>query len=347
MFPVNAYAVTAPAAPLSPMTIERRDIGPRDVLIEIRYCGICHSDIHHARGQRGPEPYPFVPGHEITGVVAAVGVEVTAHAVGDNVGVGTVVDSCGDCTNCSKGEQQYCSKGPTLTYGSRGRDGLITQGGYSSHIVVSEEFVLRIPRGLPLDTAAPLMCAGIATYAPLRQWGVGQGTRIAVIGFGGLGHIALQLGRAMGAEVSILSRSPEKRDDALRLGARSYETTQDLAAFHVLAGSFNMIINTVSARLNLDAYLSLLALDGTFVNLGLTDGPVLLNVFSILKNRLNFTGAIGGGIQQMQEMLDFCNQRTVAAKVEVISAADLNNAFKRMLKSDVRYRFVLDTTTLR
>jgi alcohol dehydrogenase (NADP+) len=347
MFPVNAYAVTAPGAPLIPTKIERRDIGPRDVLIEIRYCGICHSDIHHARGQRGPEPYPFVPGHEITGVVAAAGAEVTGHAMGDNVGVGAVVDSCGSCANCARGEQQYCLMGPTLTYGSRGRDGQITQGGYSTHIVVSEEFVLRLPGGMPLDTAAPLMCAGIATYAPLRQWGAGRGTRVAIIGFGGLGHIALQLGRAMGAEVSILSRSSEKREDALRLGAQNYATFQDVAAFRDLAGSFNIIMNTVSARLNLDAYLSLLTLDGTFVNLGLTDGPVLLNVFSLLKKRLKFTGAIGGGIQQTQEMLDFCGQRNVAAKVEVIGASDLNNAFQRVVTSDVRYRFVLDATTLR
>ena len=347
MLTASAYAATAAAEPLSPITISLRDPGPHDVLIEIRYCGICHSDIHHARGERGPEPYPFVPGHEITGIVAGIGSAVTRHAVGDRVGVGTMVGSCGHCANCRTGDQQYCLEGATLTFGSVDSDGQVTQGGYATHIVVTEDFVLKIPDGIGLDEAAPLLCAGITTFSPLRRRGAGPGKKVAVVGLGGLGHMGVKLAHAMGAEVTVLSQSLNKKDDGLRLGADHYHASSDPETFAKLAGSFDLILNTVSARVDLDAYLSLLALDGTMVSLGLTAEPLPLHVFSVLHGRRSYAGSIVGGIGETQEMLDFCAAHHLGAEIEVIGADQINQAYDRVLASDVRYRFVIDTSTLR
>ncbi len=346
MLTVNAYAATSATEPLIPTTIERREFGPHDVLIDIKYCGICHSDIHHARGEWGEAQYPVVPGHEIAGIVAEVGSEVTRFAVGDRVGVGCMVDSCGECASCTKGEEQYCLKGSTLTYGSIDPDGRLTHGGYSTHIVVTENFVVGIPEGIGLDVAAPLLCAGITTYSPLRHWGAGPGKKVAIVGLGGLGHMAVKLAHAMGAEVTVLSQSLKKREDGLRLGADDYYATGDPDAFTQLAGSFDLIVNTVSARINLDAYLSLLAVDGTMVNVGAPAEPMSINVFPLLLGRRSFAGSAIGGIRETQEMLDFCAEHHLGADIEVIPAGQINEAWERVLASDVRYRFVIDTSTL-
>ncbi|MFJ9738599.1 NAD(P)-dependent alcohol dehydrogenase [Streptomyces sp. NPDC101166] len=346
MLTVNAYGATSVTEPLVPMTIDRREVGPHDVLIKIAYCGICHSDIHFARGEFGDIPTPLVPGHEIVGTVTQVGSEVTKHAVGDRVGVGCMADSCRECANCLKGEEQYCLKGHSLVFGSVGRDGQITQGGYSTHVVVTEDFVLRIPDGLPLDTTAPLLCAGITTYSPLHHWGAGPGKKVAVVGLGGLGHLAVKIAKAMGAEVTVLSQSLKKQDDGLRLGADHYYATSDLATFENLAGSFDIILNTISAKIDVDAFLSLLALDGALINLGAPSEPLPVNVPSLFANRRSYAGSLFGGIRETQEMLDFCAEHGIGADIELIPAEKINEAFGRVLTSDVRYRFVVDTSTL-
>ena len=343
---VSAYAATAPDQPLARTTIDRRDVGPRDVRIDIAFAGICHSDIHTARGEWGEAPYPLVVGHEIAGVVAEIGAEVTTFAVGDRVGVGCLVNSCRDCDSCAKGLEQYCLRGSTGTYGSVDRDGTVTQGGYSEQIVVTEDFVVRIPDGLDLDVAAPLLCAGITTYSPLRHWGVGAGSRVAVVGLGGLGHMGVKIAHAMGAEVTVLSQSLKKQEDGLRLGADRYYATSDPDTFTELAGSFDLILNTVSAPLDLDAYLSLLAVDGTMVNVGAPPQPLPVKVFSLIPTRRSFAGSSIGGIAETQEMLDFCAEHGLGAEIEVIPADQVNEAWERVLASDVRYRFVIDTATL-
>ncbi len=342
----HAWGAGAPTEPLRPMTLQRRELGPRDVLIEIAFCGICHSDLHHTRGEWGEQPYPVVPGHEITGIVAAVGPEVSRYRPGDRVGVGCMVNSCRQCSACRRGEEQYCEVGMVGTYGGIDRDGTVTQGGYSSHIVVTEDFVLRIPEGLALDAAAPLLCAGITTYSPLRKWGAGPGKRIAVVGLGGLGHMAVKLARAMGAEVTVLSQSLKKKEDGLRLGAHRYFATSDRKTFQQLQGSFDLIVNTVSAKIDLDDYLSLLALDGALVNVGAPPEPLSLDAFSLVLKRRSFAGSLIGGIRETQEMLDFCAQHGIAAEVEVITAPQINEAWERVLASDVRYRFVIDASTI-
>jgi len=344
---VHAYAAPAAAEPLVPTMIERRDVGPGDVLIEVTHAGICHSDIHTVRGEWGPQAYPLVPGHEIVGVVTEVGSAVTGHRVGDRVGVGCMVDSCRECPNCRAGEEQYCLKGMTATYGSVDRDGTITQGGYSTHVVVDTDFVVRVPDGIDPAAAAPLLCAGITTYSPLRRWGAGPGKRVAVVGLGGLGHMAVKLASAMGAEVTVLSQSLKKQEDGLRLGADSYFATSDPETFSQLAGRFDLIVNTVSASIDVDAYLSLLALDGALVNVGAPAEPLSLNVFSLLGARRSYAGSMIGGIRETQEMLDFCAEHGIGAEVEVIPADRINEAYERVLASDVRYRFVIDTATLR
>src|SRR3954466_6967632 len=262
---VHAYAAPAAAEPLAPTIIERRDVGPNDVLIEIKYAGICHSDIHTVRGDWGPQTYPLVPGHEIAGIVTEVGSAVTKHAIGDRVGVGCMVNSCKECVNCQKGEEQYCLKGNVGTYGAVDRDGTITQGGYSTHVVVTEDFVVTIPEGIELDVAAPLLCAGITTYSPLRHWGAGPGKKVAVVGLGGLGHMTVKLAKAMGADVAVLSQSLRKQEDGLRLGADGYYATSDDATFAELASSFDLIINTVSAGIDIGRFLQLLKTDGAIV----------------------------------------------------------------------------------
>ncbi|BCW34251.1 NADP-dependent alcohol dehydrogenase C [Arthrobacter sp. StoSoilA2] len=341
---VKAYVASSAASALTPGTVKRRDPGDFDVLISIKYTGICHSDIHAARGDWASN-YPLVVGHEIVGVVEAVGPKVTRHAVGDRVGVGCFVDSCRECVNCRAGEEQYCLQGATSTYNSFGRDGQPTAGGYSTGIVVDENYVLRIPDGLPLQDAAPLLCAGITMYAPLRNWKAGPGKRVAIIGMGGLGHMGVKIAAALGAEVTVLSQSLKKQEDAVRLGATSYYATSEPATFEYLKGQLDLIINTVSADIDVDAYLSLLALDGTMVLVGLPSKPPNQRAWSLVEFRRNLSGSRMGGIRQTQEMLDFCAAHGLGADVEVIHANQINEAFERVLASDVRYRFVIDATT--
>src|SRR6478735_3151358 len=281
-FTTRAVGAQAPDAPLAPLEIQRRAVGPKDVRIDIKFCGICHSDIHFARGEWGEIPYPAVPGHEIAGVVAEVGSDVTGFAPGDRVGVGCMVNSCRECENCQAGEEQYCLPGNTQTYGSVDRDGTITYGGYSDHVVVDADFVLRIPDGLELDSAAPLLCAGITTYSPLRHWNAGPGKQVAVVGLGGLGHMAVKFAHAMGAEVTVLSQSLRKQEDGLRLGADHYYATSDDATFSELADTFDLIINTVSAAIDVDAHLGLLAVNGTLVNVGAPPVPLSLEVMGLI-----------------------------------------------------------------
>ncbi|WP_336714097.1 NAD(P)-dependent alcohol dehydrogenase [Arthrobacter sp. USHLN218] len=343
---VHAYASPSADEDLVPTTIERREVGPHDVLIEIKYAGICHSDIHTVRGDWGPQPFPLVPGHEIAGIVAEVGSAVTKHAVGDRVGVGCMVNSCGECRNCKAGDEQYCLNGMVGTYGATDRDGTITQGGYSTHVVVTEDFVLRIPEGIDLDVAAPLLCAGITTYSPLNRWAAGPGKKVAVVGLGGLGHMAVKIAHAMGAEVTVLSQSLKKREDGLRLGADHYYATSDEATFTELAGSFDLIINTVSAAIDVSAFLGLVTVGGAMVNVGAPAEPLPVNAMALIGGRRSFAGSMIGGIPETQQMLDFCAEHGIGAEIEVISAGKINDAYERVLASDVRYRFVIDTATL-
>jgi uncharacterized zinc-type alcohol dehydrogenase-like protein len=345
---VKARAVFGLNEPFKATTIERRDLGPKDVLIEIKYAGICHSDIHHVRGEWQEETYPLVPGHEIAGIVAAVGSEVTIHKAGDRVGVGCMVNSCGQCENCLKGEEQYCLKGNVGTYASIDTfgDGKPTYGGYSTHVVVTENFVVKIPEGIGLDAAAPLLCAGITLFSPLRHWGAAAGKKVAIVGLGGLGHMGVKLAHAMGAEVTVLSRSLDKQEDALKLGADHYYATEDPETFKTLAKSLDLIINTVSAKVDVDAFLSLLKLDGTLVNVGAPPEPLSVQAFSLIGNRRSFAGSVIGGIRQTQEMLDFCAEHGLGAEIEVISADEIDKAYERVLASDVRYRFVIDIATM-
>jgi alcohol dehydrogenase (NADP+) len=342
----RAVGAQAADAPLDALTIPRRALGPRDVRIDIRFCGVCHSDIHFTRGEWRQIPYPAVPGHEIVGIVGATGPEVTRHAVGDRVGVGCMVDSCRECTNCRDGLEQYCTSGATQTYGSVGPDGSVTYGGYSDHIVVDEDFVLRIPDALDLAAAAPLLCAGITTYSPLRHWNAGPQRRVAVVGLGGLGHMAVKLAHAMGAQVSVLSRSWRKRDDGLRLGAESYFATSDDATFTDNRGRFDLIINTVSAGVDIGRLLSLVRTDGALVNVGAPPEPLPVQVFALLAQRRSFAGSAIGSLGETQEMLDFCAEHRITADIELISAGDIDRAWERVLASDVRYRFVIDSATL-
>ncbi|WP_199443555.1 NAD(P)-dependent alcohol dehydrogenase [Umezawaea beigongshangensis] len=346
MTAARACTATSPTGPLVPGVVERRDPGPKDVLIEIAWAGICHSDIHTVRGDWGDISYPLTVGHEIAGTVTAVGSEVTAHAVGDRVGVGCMVDSCRTCANCLAGHEQHCLNGFTDTYNGVDRDGSTTQGGYSTHIVVDEHFVLHIPDAIPFEKAAPLLCAGITTYSPLRHWNAGPGTKVAVIGLGGLGHMAVKLAHAMGAEVTVLSQSLRKREDGLALGADHYHATSDPATFEQLANTFDLIINTVSAQIDLDAYLRLLTLHGTIVSVGAPPEPVPVTLFTLFDNRRSFAGSKIGSIAETREMLDFCAEHGIVPEVEIIRADQVNEAWKRVLDADVRYRFVIDISTL-
>ncbi|MFE0961127.1 NAD(P)-dependent alcohol dehydrogenase [Streptomyces fungicidicus] len=347
MTTVAAYAAPAAKAPLERTTIERREVGEHDVLIDIRFAGICHSDIHQAREGWGDAIFPMVPGHEIAGVVSEVGPGVTAFRAGDRVGVGCMVDSCRECGNCRAGREQYCTGGGMVgTYNALGKDGEPTYGGYSQKIVVDENYVVRIPDGLPLDVAAPLLCAGITTYSPLKRWGAGPGKKVAVLGMGGLGHMGVKIAHALGAEVTVLSQSLRKKDDGLKLGADHYRATSDPKTFEELRGSFDLILSTVSAPLDFDAYLSLLRTEGTLANVGAPEEPVSLNLFSVLGGGKTLAGSMIGGIAETQEMLDFCAEHGIGAEIELIDAAGINEAYERVRNSDVRYRFVIDTATI-
>ncbi|VEG43502.1 Zn-dependent alcohol dehydrogenase [Mycolicibacterium flavescens] len=347
MSTVAAYAAPSASEPLVKTTITRREVGPHDVAFDIHFAGICHSDIHTVRDEWGRANYPVVPGHEIAGIVTEVGSEVTGFRVGDRVGVGCFVDSCRECAQCRAGEEQYCAKGMVGTYNAIGRDGEPTQGGYSGAIVVDENYVLRIPDSLPLDAAAPLLCAGITLYSPLRHWNAGPGTRVAVIGLGGLGHMGVKLAHAMGAHVTVLSQSLKKMEDGLRLGADEYYATSDPETFSTLRGSFDLILNTVSANLNLGRYLGLLALDGTMVELGMPEQPMSVPAGALISGRRRLAGSLIGSIAETQEMLDFCAEHGVRPEIEVITPDYINEAYERVVASDVRYRFVIDTQSLR
>ncbi|MGW2719372.1 NAD(P)-dependent alcohol dehydrogenase [Streptomyces sp. NPDC001492] len=346
MTTVAAYAVPAAKAPLERTTIERREVGEFDVLIDIKFAGICHSDIHQAQEGWGEAIFPMVPGHEIAGIVSEVGAGVTKHRVGDRVGVGCLVDSCRECESCKAGEEQYCTGGNVGTYNSIGKDGEPTYGGYSQKVVVDENFVVRIPDALSLDVAAPLLCAGITTYSPLKHWNAGPGKKVAILGMGGLGHMGVKIAHALGAEVTVLSQSLRKKDDGLKLGADHYYATSDEQTFKDLQGSFDLILSTVSAPLDFGAFLSLLKRDGALVNVGAPEEPIALNLFSVIAGRKTLAGSMIGGIAETQEMLDFCAEHGFGAEIEVISADQINEAYERVVTSDVRYRFVIDTATI-
>jgi uncharacterized zinc-type alcohol dehydrogenase-like protein len=342
-----AYAAPAAKAPLAPWSLDRRAPGPHDVVIAIRYCGICHTDVHQARDEWGGAEFPMVPGHEITGVVTDVGSHVTEFMPGDRVGVGCVTDSCRHCENCEHGLEQYCLNGTTFTYNSREQDHKTpTQGGYSDKIVVDENYILRIPANLPLDAAAPLLCAGITTYSPLRNWNVGPGTKVAVVGLGGLGHMAVKIAHAMGADVTVLSHSTRKQEDAKRLGADAFHATSDPDTFRNLAGRFELMICTVGAGIDWNRYLELLKLDGTMVVVGVPEEMVPMSAMPLIGMRRSLSGSMIGGIKETQEMLDFCGAHNIVSDIETIPIQKVNEAFDRVVKSDVRYRFVIDMASL-
>lgn len=344
--PVKGYAVHSSTTPLVPFSFERRIVGSNDVLIKILYSGICHSDIHQARNEWGVSLYPMVPGHEIVGLVEDVGSAVKKFKVGDKVGVGCMVNSCGKCSSCNHGDEQFCEVHTAFTYNSTENDlKTPTQGGYSSHIVVHDAFVLSIPDSLDLRRVAPLLCAGITTYSPLRHWQIKEGNRLGVIGLGGLGHMAVKLGSAMGAHVSVLSTSASKEADARAFGAKEFiVTSEKTLAEH--AKKFDVILNTSSAITSLDPYLSLLRINGTMVLIGVPNQHSSLHAFSLISGRRSVTGSLIGGIRETQEMLNFCGKHSILPEVEIIAISDVNKAFDRTVKADVRYRFVIDMATL-
>jgi alcohol dehydrogenase (NADP+) len=346
MITAQARAMSGPTAPFETVTIERRDVGPHDVLLDIVYAGVCHTDVHHARAEFGHTRYPIVPGHEIAAVVRQVGAEVTRFAIGDRAGVGCLVDSCRECASCRAGQESYCRRGKVLTYNGVGRDGATTLGGYSELVVVDERFVVRIPDALPLDAAAPLLCAGITMYQPLRRWGAGPGKRVGIVGFGGLGHIGVQISHALGAHTTVLELTDERRADAERLGADAYRTTREPGALAALRDSFDLIVSTVPVSYDVTAHLDLLDLDGTLVNLGVPDEPLRIDPYTLLSNRRTLAGSMSGGIPETQEMLDFCAEHGVRAEVEVVAADELDHVYDRLTAGDVRYRFVLDVATI-
>lgn len=344
---VQAYATASATAPLSLSTIERREPGPTDVQIEILYCGICHSDIHQARNEWGNSIYPMVPGHEIVGRVTAVGTEVTGFKKGDLVGVGCLVDSCRTCSQCAAGDEQFCENGMVGTYNSMDKQGVPTYGGYSTQIVVDEKFTLHVSEKLDLKAVAPLLCAGITTYSPLRHWKVGKGQKVAIIGLGGLGHMGVKLAAAMGAEVTVLSTSDGKEADAKRLGATHFVNSKNEEKMKGLADHFDFILNTVSAPNNYDNYLQLLKTNGAMVLVGAPPMPSAVTGFNLIMKRRTLAGSLIGGIRETQEMLDFCTEHNITSDVEVIGVDKINEAYERVLKSDVKYRFVIDMKSLK
>ncbi|MBX3709883.1 MAG: NAD(P)-dependent alcohol dehydrogenase [Gammaproteobacteria bacterium] len=348
MHPTKSYAAAAANDPLNPYIIQRREPGEYDVVIDIQYCGVCHSDVHQVRNEWGNSTFPMVPGHEIIGKVVKIGSSVSRYKVGDIVGVGCFVDSCCECHPCQEGLQQYCENGANLTYNGVERDGKTpTFGGYSTQIVVNEKYVLAIPSNLPLDQAAPLLCAGITTYSPLRQWKVKPGDKVGIIGLGGLGHMAVKLASAMGAEVTVLSTSNKKKEDAIRFGAKHFINTKDSKTFVDYVNYFDFMINTAAGNIDLSQYLPLLKLDKTMVCVGAPEHPSTLNVFPLIMKRRRLAGSLVGGIPETQEMLNFCGEHNITAEIELITIDKINEAYERMIKSDVRYRFVIDINSLR
>ncbi|MCC6926309.1 NAD(P)-dependent alcohol dehydrogenase [Novosphingobium sp.] len=342
-----AYGATAPDSGVNPLTIERRELRGEDVAIDIAFCGVCHSDLHAARNDWGRTNYPFVPGHEIVGTVSAVGSGVTRFKVGDRVAVGTTIDSCRKCDACADGEENYCREGSTGTYNGKDRiDGSPTFGGYSKAIVVAEPFVLRVPDGLDMAAAAPLLCAGITTYSPLKNWNVGPGTRVGVIGLGGLGHMGVKFAKALGAEVTMITTSPEKGAGAVRLGADHVLVSTDKAAMRAASRSFDFLLDTVPVKHDVTPYLFLLDRKGTLCIVGMIELMEPFHSGLLLQGQKAVSGSGVGGIAQTQEMLDLCAAKGIGAEIEVIPMDQINHAFERMEQADVRYRFVIDMETL-
>jgi uncharacterized zinc-type alcohol dehydrogenase-like protein len=347
MIKTTGYAAEDAATPLAPFSFERREVGSHDVLIEILYCGVCHSDIHQVRNEWGNSIYPMVPGHEIVGRVARVGTGVTRFKEGDLAGVGCFVDSCRVCRNCKEGEEQYCENHLVVTYNGTEKDEKTpTYGGYSSQIVVDENYTLKVPANLPLQNVAPLLCAGITTYSPLRRFKVGPGQKVGVVGLGGLGHMGVKLAASMGAEVTVFSTSPGKEEDARGLGAHHFVVTKDPAKLESLAGQFDFILDTVSASHDLNLYLNLLKREGALVLVGAPEKPLEVHAFSIITNGRTLAGSMIGGIRETQEMLDYCAENNITSDVEVIPIEQITEAYERTVKGDVRYRFVIDMKSL-
>ena len=342
----RGYAVTTAKDPLGNFEFERRALRPRDVALDIYYSGICHSDIHQAREEWGPAIFPMVPGHEIAGVVTSIGSSVTKFAVGDKIGVGVFVDSCRKCSSCLKGLQQYCVEGMTGTYNGYERDGkTVAMGGYSNNFVINEDYAVTIPNNLPMDGVAPLLCAGITLYSPIKHWNVGPGMKVAVMGLGGLGHMGVKFVVAMGAEVTVLSHSPSKQADAFAMGAHHFVSTKYPENLKALETKFDLILNTVSAELEIGDYLNLLTLDGTLVVIGLPGKPYAVHAGALLNGRRRIAGSMIGGVPELQEMLDFCGKHQIVSDVEVIKSDYINQAYTRTVASDVKYRFVIDAST--
>ncbi|ROR54936.1 putative zinc-type alcohol dehydrogenase-like protein [Luteococcus japonicus] len=345
---VLAYATDDKSCQFHKTTITRREPGATEVFFEVKYAGICHSDIHTAREEWGPVTFPLVPGHELAGIVTQVGSEVTKFAVGDKVGVGCFVDSCGECEFCQQGQEQFCTsteKPVVMTYASTGRDGLPTAGGYSQGITVEQDYVCRIPDEIPFEAAAPLLCAGITTYSPLKRWGAGPGKKVAVVGMGGLGHMGVQIAAAMGAEVSVISQTMSKEADGKKFGASHYYATSEEGTLDKLRGTFDMVLSTISAGYDVDALLGTLKVGGALVNVGAPEKPVDVAVFSLIVGNKIFAGSNIGGIAETQEMLDFCAEHGIAPQVEIIGGEDITEAYDKVVASKVRYRYVIDTST--
>ena len=343
----RAYAAMAAKTELIPYEFDRREVGPHDVALDIAYAGICHSDIHQVREEWGPALFPMVPGHEIAGTVTKIGSAVTKFKVGDLIGVGVFVDSCRKCDNCKAGLQQYCAESMTGTYNGYERDGkTVAMGGYSNYFVINEDYAVTIPANLPLEGVAPLLCAGITLYSPIKHWKVGPGKKVAVMGLGGLGHMGVKFAVAMGAEVTVLSHSPSKEKDALAMGAHHFVSTRDENIFADHEKEFDVILNTVSAELDINLYLNLLKLHGTLVVIGLPGKPYAVHVGSLVNGRRSIGGSMIGGIPELQEMLNFCGEHKIVSDVEVIKADYINEAYTRTIASDVKYRFVIDAATI-
>lgn len=345
---VKAFGTEAPTENLKPLNIERREVTAKDIEIEILYCGVCHSDLHTARNEWQGTIYPNVPGHEIVGRISRIGSDVTKFKVGDLAGVGCMVDSCRDCEHCKSGNEQYCENGNTLTYNSLEKYlNKQTFGGYSERIVVDEDFVLRIPENLDLAATAPLLCAGITTWSPLRHWNVGVGTKVGIVGIGGLGHMGVKLAKAMGAHVVVITTSPSKVEDAMRLGADEVVLSTDEEQMKTSANTLHFILDCVSAQHDIDSYLSLLKLDGTLAIVGAPEHPLPVSAFSLILSRRSFAGSAIGSIAETQEMLDFCGKHNIVSDIELIKMQDINTAYDRLLNGDVKYRFVIDMASLK
>ncbi len=347
MIQAKGIAAFSAEEPLKPFSFERRDLKDNDVLIDIQFCGICHSDIHTVRSEWGEANFPVVPGHEIAGLVAQVGAKVSRYKVGDRVGVGCFVDSCRECSHCKQDLEQYCLKGMNSTYNGLEKDGVTpTQGGYSDVIVVDENYVLKIPDSISLEKAAPLLCAGITLYSPLKHWQAGPNKKVGIMGLGGLGHVGVKIARALGADVTVISHSEKKREDAKRMGAHHFLCTHNETVFDENQGQFDLIINTISADIDMQNYFNLLKLDGALVVVGLPESPLSIHPFPLVAMRRTYAGSLIGSIKETQEMLDFCAQHHITPDIELITPKEINKAYERVIKSDVKYRFVIDIQKL-